>query len=138
AADVVDEDLAQAGRLVDDVDRAAPVLLGHRGRLVERGEGLLADRDEDLQLVSDPAQLIGNFDEPNLGEVPDVRRQLSRMARTRTELSRDVLVEVLVDGVDEDRHLRGDVTEAWDQMVVGVARGPEQIPALEVEQVDEV
>src|SRR5262245_43391255 len=138
AADVVDEDLAQARGQVDDVDRATPVLLGHRGRLVELSERRLADRDEDLQLVAHPPQLIGDLDESHLGEVPDVRRQLARMARPRGGLRRDVLVEVLVDGVDEDGDRRGDVPNAWDQLAVCLARGPEQGPALEIEQVDEV
>jgi hypothetical protein len=138
AAHVVDEDLAQARRRVDDVDRAAPVLLGHRGRLVEPHERLFADRYEDLELVAHPAQLVGHLDERHLREVPDVRRQLARMARPRRDLRRDVLVEVLVDAVDEDRHRRGDVPDAGNQLVIGLAGGPEQIPALEVEEIDEV
>src|SRR5262249_39515907 len=79
AADVVHEDLTQAGGRVDDVDRAATILLGHRGGPVELGERLLANCDEDLQLVTDPVQLIRYLDEPHLGEVPDVRRLLSRV-----------------------------------------------------------
>ena len=47
-------------------------------------------------------ELIGDLHKSHLGKVPDVRRKLARMTRTRGELRRDVLVEVLVDGVDED------------------------------------
>ena len=102
------------------------------------GERLLADRDEDLELVADAAQLIGDLDEPHLGEVPDVRRQLAGVARARRRLRRDVLVEVLVDVVDEDRDRRRDARRrgiSW--LSVSVARA-EEVAALEVEQVDEV
>jgi hypothetical protein len=47
-AHVVDEDLAQAFRRVDDVDRAAAVLLDHRRALRPARVRLLADRREHL------------------------------------------------------------------------------------------
>jgi hypothetical protein len=138
AADVVQEDLAQARRRVGDVDGAAAVLLRHRRRVLELGERFLADGDVDLQLVADPAELVGHLHQPHLREVPDVRRELAGVARARGRLARDVLVEVLVDAVDEDRDRRRDPTQARDQLVVGFVRRAEEVAAIEVEQVDEV
>ena len=88
--------------------------------------------------MADASQLVGDLDQPHLQEVPDVRGELAGVARARGRLAGDVLVEVLVDAVDEDRDRRRDRAQAGDQLVVGVVRRPEEVAAIEVEQVDEV
>ena len=51
------------------------------GRLANSREGLLPHGREDLQVMVDAAQLVGDLDEAQLREVPDVRRQLAGDAR---------------------------------------------------------
>ena len=104
-ADIVDEDLAQALGRIHDVDRAAAVLLRHRGALRQPRVRLLADRREHLQVVVDAAQLVGHLDQPELREIPDVGQELTGHAWVHRQVF-DVLVEVLVDAVDEDRDRR--------------------------------
>ena len=136
-AHVVDEDLAQALRRVCDIDSAAAVLLGHHGRLRKTRVGFLAHGGEYLEVMVDPAKLIGDLHQAELREVPDVRRQLAgdaRMARGAF----DVLVEVLVDAIDEDGHRRGDRAQARHQMAVGVGAAALQLARGEVEQANEV
>ena len=136
-AHVVDEDLAQRLRRVDDVDRAAAVLLDHRRALRPARVRLLADRREHLQVVVDAAQLVRDLDQAELREVPDVGRQLAGHARARRQLL-DVLVEVLVDAVDEDRQRRVERAQARHQVAVGVGGAALQLARREVEQADEV
>ena len=134
---VVDEDLAQALRRVDDVDGAAAVLLDHRRALRQPRVRLLADRREHLQMVVDAAQLVGDLDQAELREVPDVGRQLAGDARARRQLL-DVLVEVLVDAVDEDRQRRLERAQARHEVAVGVGGAALQLARREVEQAHEV
>src|SRR5215510_9101077 len=101
-ADVVDEDLAKALDGIDDVDGATPILLRHHRGLKAR-KGLLADGGKDLEMMVDAAELIGDLDETKLREIPNVRRQLSSHARM-TLAALDVLVEILINAVDEDRY----------------------------------
>ena len=100
--DVVHEDLAQALRRVHDVHGYAPILLNHRRSLRQAGVRLLADRRKDFEMVVDAPNLIGDLDQAELGEVPDVGRQFPGHAGVHREVL-DVLVEVLVDAIDEDR-----------------------------------
>ena len=58
------------------------------------------------------------------------------LARLRHAL--DVLVEVLVDAVDEDRHRRLDRAQPRNQVAVGVVGAALQLARREVEQADEV
>jgi hypothetical protein len=136
-ADVVDEDLAQALRRVDDVDRAAAVLLDHRGALRQPRIGLLADRREHLEVMIDAAQLVSHLDQAELRKVPDVRRQLAGHARAVRHVL-DMLVEVLVDAVDEDRERRVQRAQARHQVAVGLGRAALQLARREVEQAHEV
>ena len=118
-AHVVDEDLPQALRRVHDVDGTTPILLDHRRSLGQAGVGLLPDGGEDLEVMVDAAKLIGDLDEAELGEVPDVGGELAGDARGRRE-ALDVLGEVLVDAVDEDRQRRLDGPEPRHEMPVRV------------------
>ena len=136
-ADVVDEDLAQTGDGVRDVDGAAPVLLGHDRRLVEAGVGLLAHGGEDLDVVVDAAELIGHFHQAELGEVPHVGGQLAGDARVGGQ-ALDVLGEVLVDAIDEDGHRRLDRAQSRHQVAVGVGAAALELARREVEEADEV
>ena len=124
-------------RRIDDVDRAAAVLLDHRRALRQPRVGLLADRGEDLQVVVDAAQLVGDLDQPELGEVPDVGRELAGHAGVGRAVL-DVLVEVLVDAVDEDRQRRVQRAQPRHQVAVGVGRAALQLARREVEQAHEV
>jgi hypothetical protein len=134
---VVDEDLAQARRRIRDVDRAAAVLLRHDGGLREPRVRLLADRGEHLDAMVDAAQLVGDLDQPELREMPDVRRELAGHARMLARAF-DVLVEVLVDAVDEQCDRRVHRAQARDQMAVGVGSAALQLARREVEQPHEV
>ena len=136
-ADIVDEDLPQALARVDDVDGAAPILLGHGGPLRQARVGLLAHRREHLQVMVDPAQLIGDLDEAELRPVPHVRRQLAGDARTDRE-GLDVLVEVLVDTVDEDGQRRLHGPEPRHEVSVGVGRAALELARGEIEEPDEM
>ena len=109
----------------------------HRGALRQPGVGLLADRGEDLQLVVDAPQLVRHLDQPELREVPDVGRQLAGHARAERQVL-DVLVEVLVDAVDEDRQRRLQRAQPRHQVAVGVGGAALQLARREVEQAHEM
>src|SRR4029077_12337552 len=73
-AHVVGKDLAEALMRICDIDSAAAVLLGHDGRLRKTRVGFLAYGAEYLDVMIDPAKLIGDLHQAELREMPDVRR----------------------------------------------------------------
>ena len=85
----------------------------------------------------DPPELVGDLDQAELREVPDVRRQLAGDARMARETF-DVLVEVLVDAVDEDGHRRVDRAQARHEVAVGVGAAALELARREVEEADEM
>ena len=136
-AHVVEEDLAEALGGVRDIDSTAAVLLGHDGRLRKARVGFLAHGGKYLDVVIDPAKLIGDLHQAELREVPHVRRQLAGDARMAGRAF-DVLVEILIDAIDEDGHRRGDRAQTWHQMAVGVGTATLQLARGELEQADEM
>src|SRR5262249_39240670 len=92
---------------------------------------------EHLEVVVDAAQLVRDLDQPELGEVPDVWRQLAGHAGAEIQ-PLDVLVEVLVDAVDEDRQRRLHAPEPRHEVPVGLGRASLKLARGEVEQPDEV
>jgi hypothetical protein len=118
-AHIVVEDLAEALAGVCDVDRAAAVLLGHYGGLRKTRIGLFAHSGKYLDVMVDPAKLIGNLHQTELCEVPYVRRQLAGDAGM-ARWTFDVLVEVFIDAIDEDGHRQSDLAQTRHQMAVSI------------------
>ena len=135
--DVVDKDLPQAFPRVHDVHRASPILLGHGGALGQPRVRLLSNGREHLEMMVDAAKLVGDLDEPELGEVPHVGRELAGDAWALPPVLH-VLVEVLVHPIDEDGEGRGEGAQPRYEMPVGVGGAALELARGEVEQAHEM
>jgi hypothetical protein len=85
----------------------------------------------------DPPKLVGNLDQAQLGKVPYVRRKLTRYAWAAPHAF-DMLVEILVDTVDEDRHRRVNRSQAWGQVTVSVTGAALKVARWKIQKPDEV
>jgi hypothetical protein len=88
-------------------------------------------------MVIDASKLIGNLDETELSEIPHIWRELSSDARAGPD-TLDVLVEILVDPVDEDRYWRRDRSKQRHKPPIGIGGTALKVTRIEVEQANKM
>src|SRR5437016_263756 len=81
----------------------------------------------------DPAELVRDLDQAELGEVPHVGRQLAGHARADVQ-DLDVLVEVLVDAIDEDGQGGLDGSQPRHEVSVGVGGAALELARGEIQE----
>src|SRR5258705_7969182 len=88
-------------------------------------------------MVIDASKLIGDLDETELREIPYIWRELPGDARAGPDTF-DVLVEILVDPVDEDRDRRRDRSKQRHKPPIGIGGTALKFARIEVEQAHKV
>src|SRR4029450_6907344 len=88
-------------------------------------------------MVIDASELIGDLDETELSEIPHIGRELSSDARAGPG-ALDVLVEILVDPVDEDRYRRRNRSKQRHEPPIGIGGTALEVTRVEVEQANKM
>ena len=129
--------------LADDLDQVLARVLQVQGRagelqaqrVAQKGplEHLLADRDEDLDVIVDRMQVARRDSDPDLREVPVAA--IGTLLVAVDQIAREKVLEILVDVVDEHRDRAVDAPEHRQQVrhivlerrEIGIARQCQQI-----------
>src|SRR6266849_4765596 len=88
-------------------------------------------------MVIDASKLIGDVAETELREIPYIWRELPSDARAGPDTF-DVLVEILVDPVDEDRDRRRDRSKQRHKPSISIGGTALKVTRVEVEQANKM